>query len=175
MKKINKIDLMIIILGIISIIIILFVLAGCDELSSKLLPEMNDKINDIQDVSVKTNKTVEGSHNEIKEVNDNSKLTMQTFNKRMDTISNQINDSATVSAEEIGELTQKVNNTHNSTILMIVLFSISALLNIILMLIIFWIIRKLFELKGTVYKIISRDDNDLTVEKWNALDNAPKI
>ncbi len=175
MIKLKKIDWIILILGILSLIGMIVFLTGCDELSSKLLPEMNDKIDDVHKVSVKTQDAVDGNNNTLSEINDNSKLSIQTFNKRMDTISNQINDSATVSAKEIGNLTQKVNNTNNSTILMIILFSISAVLCIMELGIIFWTIRKVFSMKTHIKRIFESPDNDLDEDKWNGMGNAPKI
>lgn len=143
---------------------------GCEEtdLINKQDADIKKKIKDIHKVTVETKDIVEGDHNTLTEVHDNSKLTVQHFNEIINNTNEQTAKSAKVTAEHIDNVFQQVNNNNNSTWLMIVLNFFSFTLNVIMLLILALVIRKLIKMKFQVTRVIAADDNDLNDEKWAA-------
>lgn len=123
--------------GIVLIVTILAVFGtlqcGCN--SNKAIASMADTLKVSDKKQDKLIAKVEGTANEIKTVKTDIKTVMQITKKT----SQQIQQGVGVNAEEIGEMNTDVDNSQNSTFLMIVLFGMNIAAFVILLI---WMKRK---------------------------------
>lgn len=140
---------------------LVFLLVGCESQSAK----QQEKLAQIHEVAVETKDQVEGNGNVLSQVHDNSQTTLTDIKKSID----QLQGSAKTTAEQIGEYHQKVVTTNNSTVLMIVLFAISAFINLCFLGAFIFILVKLFKNIGKVRRAIQSEENTLTQEMFDKI------
>lgn len=144
-------------------------ITGCKSQKAKPTATMEERIEDEHEVDVETTDVVEGDGNELVEITDNSKSTEINTTKLLEQITQQNQNSQGVTADKIEELKTSINNTNNSTILMIILNAFLVVIILVLIGILFWIIRKFFSLSNLMNAAIASDKNNLTTTKLDAL------
>lgn len=122
------------IVGLVALIGI-FVLLQCSCNNNKAIASMADTLKVSDKKQDKLIAKVEGTANEIKTVKTDIKTVIQTTEKT----SQQIQQGFGVKARDIGEVNSKVDNSQNSTLLMIVLFGMNITAFVVLLI---WMKRK---------------------------------
>jgi cobalamin biosynthesis Mg chelatase CobN len=130
-----------------------------------------DDIKNVQKAAQDTLTAIQGQNNKLDQINDNSQTTLTMTQKMVESTLQQIQSGQGVTAKQIKEMQTKINNTHNSTILMGIIIAIMAVIILILIGVIFWVIRKLFSIKTMVKRIIQSPENDYSYEKHKELLN----
>jgi polyhydroxyalkanoate synthesis regulator phasin len=152
------------------------ILPGCEsnEQIQEAITELTKQSKDTHKIATKTNNSLQGQDNEIKNIQDNSKKIHQRMKDLTLTVQQENNKTAATTAEKIDDLNTKINNIQNSTALMITINAILAFIILILIGALFWIIRKLFSIKYTVQRVIQSPDNNLTDTIWQNHRKKPK-
>jgi len=139
----------------------LLLMPGCDSQKTKPVTKLEDDVKGVQKTVTETKKAVEGNQNIIKETNKNVQLNRTEITKIVEQVTQPVQKGLAANAKKIEGFQAEINNQHNSTILMIVLFIISAGLNVLLILILFWVVRKLFSIRTLLRTAVAAPDNDL--------------
>lgn len=146
---------------LLSLCILALVLGGCDGQSAKQSDALKQIKKSQEDLEQQMKVQGEGNQLMFQKINKSVETTVQNTNK----ISQQMDDSASITAKKIGELSQKWEANTNSTFLMICLFGMM-LLTLGGML--FFIIKHLL-LGAKIKRAIVSSGNDLDIEKFKKI------